>query len=106
MARANKKEKQLTLHFAGDDMVAVLTRVKEQAKSSFRTPEQQALFLLATHHRMVPVKPYHALSPIPEGWTCDGNKAGAETQSKDQQSEDPRQLKLFDDSEQEAKEVQ
>lgn len=97
MARATRKEKQLTLHFAGDGMVAVLTRVKKQAKAEFRTPEQQALFLLATHPDVMDARPFRILTPLADGWATDAGQEVVERDADETLNDDPRQLKLFDD---------
>lgn len=40
-----KRQRQLTIHF-NDDAAYILDQIKQTAKEAFRTPEQQALFLL------------------------------------------------------------
>ena len=56
MARASKTTRQLTLHFNGDEEVAILDQIKKDAKRDFRTPEQHALYLLSSHHFLVPLR--------------------------------------------------
>lgn len=47
-----KKTRQITLHFT-QDTEYILDRAKEDAKRSFRTAEQELLFVLSVRYRVI-----------------------------------------------------
>lgn len=88
--RKKRCEKQLTLHFTGDN-ARIVDAVKEMAAYDFRTPEQEVIYLLATHGRMIP-----RLS-VKEG-SKDRPDLGLTFENNDEQVTG-HDLKVFDDDE-------